>query len=110
MESDVVNEGRLNRVQVCLSGALRCQAVGSHDLDAVMGHRQREAGQVAPTVEQHCAGAALAVVTTLLRRDDPQLLAPRIAEVGAGVDGQHGFGAAYGGGKGSIPSATVPPT
>ena len=56
------------------------------DLVAVVHDRERQAGIHPPTVHQHRAGAALAVVAALLGAGHVQVLAQRVEQRGARVE------------------------
>ena len=62
LEAVVLDERRLQRVQV----VRRAQPLDGDDLVALVHDRERQAGVDAPAVDQHRAGAALAVVAALL--------------------------------------------
>ena len=76
LEGVVVDEGLLQRMQ----RAVRRQAFDGGDLRAVLHHRQREAGIDAPAVDQHRAGAALAVVAALLGAGEVEMVAQRVEQ------------------------------
>ena len=78
----VLHEGGLHRMQV----VRRAQALDGGDLVALVHHRERQAGVDPPAVDDHRAGAALAVVAALLGAGEMQVLAQRIEQRGAGVD------------------------
>ena len=78
----VLDEGGLHRMQL----VRRAQAFDGGDLGALVHHRQRQAGVDAPAVDDHRAGAALAVVAALLGAGQVQVLAQRVEQRGAGVE------------------------
>ena len=80
----VLDEGRLHRMQVLR----RAQAFDGGDLVALVHHRQRQAGIDAAPVDDHRAGAALAVVAALLGAGQVQVLAQRVEQRGARVEFQ----------------------
>ena len=55
---------------------------------AVLHDRQRQAGIDPPAVDQHRAGAALAVVAALLGAGQVELVAQQVEERGPGLDRQ----------------------
>ena len=70
-------ERLLQRMQFAVSKAL-----DGRDLAAVLHHGEREARIDAPPVEQHRAGAALAVVATLLGSGQVEMVAQGIEQRG----------------------------
>ena len=53
---------------------------------AVFHHRQCQAGIDAPAVEQHGAGAALALIAAFLRAGEVEVLAQHVEERGARIE------------------------
>jgi hypothetical protein len=84
LEAVVLDERRLHRMQ--LVG--RAHAFDGGDLGAVVHDREAQAGIDAAAVDQHRAGAALALVAALLGAGQVQVFAQRVEERGAGVERQ----------------------
>ena len=61
------------------------QALDGRDLAAVVSSGQGQARVDAPAVDQHGAGAALAVVAALLGAGQAELLAQGVEQRGAGI-------------------------
>ena len=78
----VLDEGGLHRMQVLR----RAEPLDGGDAVALVHHRQRQAGVDPPPVDDHRAGAALAVVAALLGAGEMQMLAQRVEQRGAGID------------------------
>ena len=72
-------KGLLDRVECVSLG----EPLGSSDLCAVVGNRERQADDGPPTVEQHRARAALTVVAALLRRGHSEPISKRVQQGGA---------------------------
>ena len=87
LEGVVVDEGLLHRVQRAVAAG---QALDRRDLPALGHGGQRQAGQHAAAVDQHRAGAALALVAALLGAGQRQVLAQRIQQGDARVERQRG--------------------
>ena len=64
------------------------EAFDGRDLRAVLHDGEREAGIDAPAVDQHRAGAALAVVAALLGAGEVEMLAQRVEQRRPGRDAQ----------------------
>ena len=70
-------------MKACCSGcsvAVGRKALDGGDLGAVLHHRERQARDDAPAVDQHRAGAALAVIATLLGAGQVEMLAQRVEQ------------------------------
>ena len=80
----MLDEGGLQRMQRFAVG----EPLDRRDRLAVMHHRQRQAGIDAAAVDQHRAGAALAVVAALLRAGEREMLAQSIEQSRARVQRQ----------------------
>ena len=76
LEAVVLEERRLHRVQLVAFG----QPFDRGDLAALVHHGERQAGVDAPAVDQHRAGAALAVVAALLGAGEAEVLAQRVEQ------------------------------
>ena len=76
LERVMVDERLLQRMQ----RAVRRQAFDRGDLGAVLHDGQRQAGIDAPAVDQHRAGAALAVVAALLGAGQVEVVAQRVEQ------------------------------
>src|SRR3546814_7007563 len=63
---------------------------------ALMHHRQGQAAIDPPSLHDHRAGAALAMVTALLGAGQVQMLAQRIEQGGAGIELQMHLAAVHG--------------
>ena len=72
----MVDERLLQRMQ----RAVRRQSLDGGDLGAVLHDRQREAGIDPPPVDQHGAGAALAVIAALLGAGQIEMVAQRVEQ------------------------------
>ena len=62
-------------------------------LRAVLHDGEREAGIDAPSVDQHRAGAALAVIAALLGAGEVEMIAQRVEQGRPGRNPQRGFDA-----------------
>jgi hypothetical protein len=76
LHSIMANKCGLHWVQ----DAVFFQALYGHDLIARMHHGERQAAVDALSTDYHRAGAALSLLTTLLRTGQPQMLAQRIEQ------------------------------
>ena len=81
LEAVMLDEGGLHRMQRFAVG----QAFDGGDRLAVVHDRERQAGIDAPSVQQHGAGAALAVVAAFLRAGHRHMLAQRVQQCGARI-------------------------
>ena len=72
----MVDERLLQRMQ----RAVRRQALDGGDLGAVLHDRERQAGIDPPPVDQHRAGAALAVIAALLGAGQVEMVAQRVEQ------------------------------
>ena len=79
----MVDEGLLHRMQRAVLG----QALDGGDLGAVLHHGKGQARNDAPFVDQHRAGAALAVVAALLGASQIEIFAERIKQSRPGSEG-----------------------
>jgi hypothetical protein len=77
-----LEKGLLDRVECVSLG----EPLGSSDLCAVVGNRERQADDGPPTVEQDGARAALTVVAALLRRGHSEPISKRVQEGRASVN------------------------
>src|SRR6185437_5134808 len=84
LEPIVTQERILHRVQRIAV----CQTLGGGNHRAIVGHRKSEAGGRSSSIEQDGAGAALAMVTALLRRHHTKLVAQRVQQSRSRIDGQ----------------------
>ena len=91
LERVVGDERPLERVQLPVPG----EALDGHDLGALMRDRQGQAAVRTPAVQEDGAGAALPVVASLLRARDPEPLAQRVEQRGAGVHHEAMFGTVH---------------
>ena len=78
----MLDEGGLHRVQV----VGRAQPLDGGDAVALVHHRERQAGIDPPPVDDHRAGAALAVIAALLGAGEMQVLAQRVEQRGPRVE------------------------
>jgi hypothetical protein len=62
------------------------QAFNGGDLIAGMHHRKREAAIDALPVDNHCAGAALPLIASLLGACEPEMFTQRIQQCRSGVE------------------------
>src|SRR5207342_1380760 len=76
------NEGLLQGVEF----AIRSKPFDGRDLGAVFHDGERQAGDDAPSIDEHRAGAALAVVATLLGSGEIEIFAERIEQGGPGPE------------------------
>ena len=83
LEGVLVDEGLLHRMQLAVRSARPSMVVTGA---ALHRDRKRQAGEHAPAVDQHRAGAALAVVAALLRAGEAEVLAQRIEQRRARVE------------------------
>ena len=88
LKAVVVDERLLQRVQDFALG----QALNGRDFFALGHHGQREAAVHAAAVDQHRAGAALAVVAAFLRARQVEVFAQRVEQrhPRLGLNGAHG--------------------
>src|ERR1043165_7179513 len=85
LEAVVADEGGLQGVESVVAGKT---FDGDDLLPAAVHDGEREAGVVAPAVDQHGAGAARALVATLLGSGEVEVLAQGIEEGGAGIEAE----------------------
>jgi hypothetical protein len=78
----VLDEGLLHGMK---GFAFGCETFDGGDLP-FRQRRQHQAGQDAATIDQDGAGAALALVTALLRTGEPQLLAQGVQQCDARIE------------------------
>ena len=71
-----------------MQGVAGGETFDRRDLLALGGQRQRQAGDYATVVNQHGAGAALAVIATLLAAGHSKMLAQRVEHGRARIDAQ----------------------
>ena len=84
LEGVLVDEGLLHRVQL----AARFGEAFDRRHRPLDRDRQRQAAEHAAAVDEHRAGAALAVVSAFLGAGQPEMLAQRVEQRGAGIDCQ----------------------
>jgi hypothetical protein len=84
LERVVADEGVLQGVHFSVGG----QALDGGDGAAVVSHGQGQAGVGPPSVDQHGARAALAVIAALLRSGQAELLAEQVEQGRPRIDGQ----------------------
>jgi hypothetical protein len=90
--SHVAADARVrSRYSVLTQAIVAAYALDRGHRIAVVHHRQRQAAVDPPPVDQHGARAALAVVASLLRSRQLQMLAQCIEQGGAGVEGKGAF-------------------
>ena len=81
LEAIALNERRLQGVE----RLRRSQPFDGHDLVALVHHRERQTGVDPPAVDQHRAGAALAVIAALLGAGQVQMFAQGVQQGGARI-------------------------
>ena len=79
LKTVTIDKRLLQRMQPLRAG----HTFDSGDSSALSGHRQDQAGVRPPAVEQHRAGAALPVITTLLCPHQVKVLSHRVQQGGA---------------------------
>ena len=84
LERVVLDERPLQRVQLAVLG----ESLDRDHLCAVVRDGERQAGVDAAAIEQHGAGAALAVVAALLGAGEPELLAQHVEQGTARIHGE----------------------
>ena len=80
----MTHESRLHRVEVV---TVR-QAFDGGDVVVGVHHREREAAVDALPVDDHCAGAALPVIASLLGAGEREMLTQRVEQCGARIERQ----------------------
>src|SRR5690349_6926512 len=70
------DESLLQRMQLAVGG----EALDSRDLDAILHHGKGQARDDAASVDEHGAGATLAVVATFLSSGEVEILAERVEQ------------------------------
>ena len=84
LEGVMIDEGLLQRMQ----RAVLRKPLDRGDACAILHDRQRQAGNNAPAVDQHGAGAALALVATLFRAGQIEMLAQHVEQRRARIERQ----------------------
>src|SRR5262249_672396 len=78
LESIVLDEGALQ----CMERRTLRQTLDGRHLRAILHHRKGQAGIDAPSIEQHRAGAALAVITALFGAGEVEVFAQSVEQGG----------------------------